>query len=280
MPFPSQSSRSQGSKSSSVLALDEWSVLLWVKFYLNWLKYIEILYIRIYYVENYWNILKYHSMEIHGNTIQCSGGYSMVSFLKPRYCTTVAGNICTACWHLHPLASRLVGWHNKWPGNSTCTTVRILSNSLHQYHWMSSDNTSLGLWNSFAIHVFRHVFRSWPPLCWHALACLSRLASRCLATCWSQRFKGERAKSCASWLLNRLLCELHNWSARFGLHWFTNTTLRRCFMKGTVKLQTILSLSGHRQKGSPSHLASQRQILVSKKIFNLETFQYKIDCFS
>ena len=95
------------------------------------------------------------------------------------------------------------------------------------------------------------VFRSWPPLCWHALACLSRLASRCLATCWSQRFKGERAKSCASWLLNRLLCELHNWSARFGLHWFTNTTLRRCFMKGTVKLQTILSLSGHRQKGSP-----------------------------
>ena len=131
----------------------------WNFIYLNWLKYIEILYIRIYYVENYWNILKYHSMEIHGNTIQCSGGYSMVSFLKPRYCTTVAGNICTACWHLHPLASRLVGWHNKWPGNSTCTTVRILSNSLHQYHWMSSDNTSLGLWNSFAIHVFRHVFR-------------------------------------------------------------------------------------------------------------------------
>lgn len=42
------------------------------------------------------------------------------------------------------------------------------------------------------------VFRSWPPLCWHALACLSRLASRCLATCWSQRFKGERAKSCAN----------------------------------------------------------------------------------
>ena len=48
MPFPSRSSRSQGSKSSSVLALDEWSSLLWGEI---WLKMNDI-YWHIYICVN------------------------------------------------------------------------------------------------------------------------------------------------------------------------------------------------------------------------------------